>query len=894
MKNWLRLWLIFPLVLLITACSGGGGNGNADGTDNTLTPPAAPQNLQATATDTQVSLSWDAVANVDGYQVYWHDNGATTSEWTALPTTTSTNLNHTGLSTTVTYCYKVAAKIGDLEGSYTAEVDATTLPTMPENLSASASDTKVNLNWDTVTNADGYNIYWHDNGTTTSDWTLLQAVSLTSYAHTGLTNDISYSYQVTASFDTLESSPTIAASATPRSAPGAPALVRSAITHTAENDNPLTLSWPAVTDATLYRVYYSKNSTVGTSDAYVESTETSVTLSAANGNLSIQDGERYYMRIMPVNVDVTGSFSEQFIVAAQPKWMPISSGYGVSAINGMALDTTNGIYVHVGANGLISRSTDGQNWSLQHAGIGGYELTDVVWTGTRFVAIGTDNASSNAKAIVLSSSDGVDWQASHGVLAGSPRSIAWNGSELLTVGYKLAARSDDEGDTWTPITSMNGANVSTAYFTSVIWDGSQFVLAELGVVVTSSDLTNWAFFSTSQLIDIAFSGSAYVAVGPFGVFTSSDLSTWAETLAIPEGAPTYFYFTNVVWDSPNNQFIALGVDTSVNDSGKLYTSPDGTSWTESTTDLSRFIKGLFNDGTQTLLYGDKGVMLTSTNGTSWSALENHEGANLYGLTEVGANGWAASGSNATLGMSPDGNNWNWSTRTCSSWTTGSNWADIAYNGTNLFVAVGSEGCVITSSDGVSWVERSSGVSENLSSVIWDGTQFVAIGANGTLLTSTNGSPWTQQTLPVSANLSRLIYAAGTYVATGNSGTILTSTDATNWTQQTSPTSLNLRGLAYRNGNFIIGAPSGYVLTSDDAVNWTLTSVTSGGGSQMNTVCATDDGYMGITLNGEAFSSSDGTTWQQDSAPPMAAIYRCEINSSGRMLISGVGGLLMSQ
>ena len=66
--------------------------------------------------------------------------------------------------------------------------------------------------------------------------------------------------------------------------------------------------------------------------------------------------------------------------------------------------------------------------------------------------------------------------------------------------------------------------------------------------------------------------------------------------------------------------------------------------------------------------------------------------------------------------------------------------------------------------------------------------FIAVGAQGTLLTSSDGESWTAQTSGTSNNLRAVAYGNSTLVTVGSSGTILTSSDGTSWTSRTSGTS----------------------------------------------------------------------------------------------------------
>ena len=59
---------------------------------------------------------------------------------------------------------------------------------------------------------------------------------------------------------------------------------------------------------------------------------------------------------------------------------------------------------------------------------------------------------------------------------------------------------------------------------------------------------------------------------------------------------------------------------------------------------------------------------------------------------------------------------------------------VAY-GNGTFVAVGSNGTILTSRDGVSWTVRTSGTANTLYDVTYGNGLFVAVGVYGTILTS---------------------------------------------------------------------------------------------------------------------------------------------------------------
>jgi len=73
---------------------------------------------------------------------------------------------------------------------------------------------------------------------------------------------------------------------------------------------------------------------------------------------------------------------------------------------------------------------------------------------------------------------------------------------------------------------------------------------------------------------------------------------------------------------------------------------------------------------------------------------------------------------------------------------------------------------------------------------------VTVGESGTILTSPDGTTWTERTSGTPEYLIGVTYGNGLFVTVGYLGTIFTSTDGTSWTKRTSGTSKYLRGVTY--------------------------------------------------------------------------------------------------
>jgi hypothetical protein len=164
---------------------------------------------------------------------------------------------------------------------------------------------------------------------------------------------------------------------------------------------------------------------------------------------------------------------------------------------------------------------------------------------------------------------------------------------------------------------------------------------------------------------------------------------------------------------------------------------------------------------------------------------------------------------------------------------------IAYNGTNLYVAAGNGGYLYTSPDGKTWTSRTSGFSTNaIKDVAFGNGLWVAVGQNGTITTSTDGTTWTARTSNMSTNyINAVVYDNSLWVAVGagggtiNTGGIIYSSDGITWTRKSQ--SLGTIGSTYNtvvwNGtNWIVGATASttnYAYATTPSGTWTQDTTT---------------------------------------------------------------------
>lgn len=185
----------------------------------TAAPPAAPASLSATPGNNQVALSWAASAGATSYNVYSSlKNGG---PYATVATVSATSYTDTGLTNGVTYYYVVTALNASGESGNSPQASATpslSPPAAPSNLTASAGNLEVMLNWSASSGAASYNL---KRGMVTGGPYALVAsgITATSYTDNGVINGTTYYYVVTGVNGGGESPNSNQASATPAAAP---------------------------------------------------------------------------------------------------------------------------------------------------------------------------------------------------------------------------------------------------------------------------------------------------------------------------------------------------------------------------------------------------------------------------------------------------------------------------------------------------------------------------------------------------------------------------------------------------------------------------------------------------------------------------------------------------
>jgi len=104
-------------------------------------------------------------------------------------------------------------------------------------------------------------------------------------------------------------------------------------------------------------------------------------------------------------------------------------------------------------------------------------------------------------------------------------------------------------------------------------------------------------------------------------------------------------------------------------------------------------------------------------------------------------------------------------------------------------------------------------------VVFDNGIFVCSGSNG-IATSTDAITWTQRSSAGDFRFSRIMYAGGLWFAGLSGGAFYTSPDAITWTARTSMAGAYLVGATFGAGVWCVMTSAGSLFSSPDGVTWT--------------------------------------------------------------------------
>lgn len=277
---------------------------------------------------------------------------------------------------------------------------------------------------------------------------------------------------------------------------------------------------------------------------------------------------------------------------------------------------------------------------------------------------------------------------------------------------------------------------------------------------------------------------------------------------------------------------------------------------------------------------DETEVLLSQDGKVWERVSLGKPSRPLGAseTDVGAlyglawNGLRFVAVGERLITSPDGKSWN----VTAAFTPCVFSRVVAHYG--MFVAVGGSrggGCIATSSDGRSWVDRTEGIDSNttiLTDVVRTEEAFIAIGSanqgrlgiSSDFLSSADGERWTHQPGP-NDFLVDLAWNGVSLIAAGGlarQGAVFTSPDTKDWTESRGSLKKPLRSVIWTGSKFVAVGIDGGVAISPDGVTWSEQH--SGVFQDLLSVAWNGSLFVAVG-DGVILTSVDGVHWQEPGA-----------------------------
>jgi hypothetical protein len=205
-------------------------------------------------------------------------------------------------------------------------------------------------------------------------------------------------------------------------------------------------------------------------------------------------------------------------------------------------------------------------------------------------------------------------------------------------------------------------------------------------------------------------------------------------------------------------------------------------------------------------------------------------------------------------------------------------------GNGLFVAVGANGEIRTSTNSLGWSKIASGTTFDLRDVKYAAGRWVIVGAGGVILTSIDGLQFTKQASGVDIRLNGIAYGDGKWVVVGDSGVILTGNGAT-WSLIGTDEGSTLYSAAFSSGTFVTTGEFGRTYLSTNGITWKLSRII--GASSLSRV----EAAHGLFLTFDAgttniYTSASGTGWSKNTlGSPIARVTSVDV-LDGRFFASG--------
>jgi hypothetical protein len=575
--------------------------------------------------------------------------------------------------------------------------------------------------------------------------------------------------------------------------------------------------------------------------------------------------------------------SQPMLLDAQTSW---HSYYSIRN------DTAFGKGVYVSAGDTLLYSTNSLAWYEANAPTVGGAWTGVAFGNDHFVAVNRI-VSKNRSGLIAFSTNGVDWvkaaDPQKQIASGYFQTVRFLNGSFWALSDKIL--NSDSGVTWNLLAQV-GNNET---FRDIAFGAGRFVaVGTKGSVAISTNSTRWSLetpFRGNNLQSIYFSNSKFYLVDVYSdYYSSADGHAWKK---VGSFAPQFFGVSFA--ESSNSLFTVGGTN--------IYRSNIPEVWTGLSWHAPYFLNSIRVLNDRYFVSGAGNMLFASTDLTNWDALlpVSPSKNDFFGIAANETNEVAV-GAAGTILLKEGTESW----RIVSSPTPASFKSAVHFD--DRFFAAGSNGAIISSTDGEHWQSEESGVGNDpLVRVTVANGHLLAMGWGGDLLERDSAGHWNKTIVDTNLSLNCIAYGNGLYVAggeriaSGNGGggstgalgissvpslddvpTIYTSTDLKNWLPGPSKFR-GFQGAAFGNGLFVLTGSFGQIARSEDGTNWISTD--SGVEVFLEDCIFANGKFYAAGLIGELLVSEDGISWFTIPCSTSMVVYRlCATSNS----LSGVG------
>jgi hypothetical protein len=469
---------------------------------------------------------------------------------------------------------------------------------------------------------------------------------------------------------------------------------------------------------------------------------------------------------------------------------------------------------------------------------------------------------------ILTSFDGTNWTSADSGTFETLLDCAYGNGHFVAVGSFGTILTSPDGRNW--LAQFGG----TFYQLNAIafGDGQFIAVGQESTILSSPDGIEWSLRANGpfSLTDITYGEGSFVAVGSRAILTSTNGISWTRrnvNLASSLEAVTH----------ANGEFVAVGgIDSFGDFRCVVASSPDGLNWSNIFFDSPYLPRGIaYGNGQWVILGGGldyqyegyaPGGVLLSTDLTHWSVVESNTPPLLDIIFEIGH--FIAVGPDGVIKLSSNGMSW----RGLSSFNENYWIRDVEFANGN-FIAVALDRLVF-SPDGVQWTNVhifSTNIydynADLILSVAYGHGRYVVGGEYQRLFTSTNAVNWERvatnlDVKPYVADVHQILFANDLFLAVASyQGNLLVSSNGVDWWEQSLRTNYSdyfySQGIAYGAGLYAVLGSYGEVATSQDLTNWTRTKFPEF--AYMSAITFGNGRFVAVGYNGVA-TSTDGTNW----------------------------------